>query len=141
MTIDPRGGPVEASPRPSATAGPAPDAARALAAGDAALLIRRVNDVLGDMALAVDGLQAGLGPTIAAAAVHDAAVLLEAQKLDLVSQTLRGLMTFLAAAGERRIGQEPLQIDRLAASLNLRSLADRLAGATPDAVADEADWF
>lgn len=117
------------------------DPAQAVAADDAALLIRRVGDALGDLALAVDGLQVGLGPTLAAAAAQDAALLLQAQKLDLVSQSLRGLMDFLAAVGQRRVGRDPLHIDRVAASLPLKSLADRLGGATPHIAADEADWF
>lgn len=141
MTIDLLGDTVEAVPRPSAKAGPDTDAALERGAADAALLIRRVGDALGDLALAVDGLQAGLGPAVAAAAVQDAAVLLEAQKLDLVSQSLRGIRDFLAAAGQRRVGQEPLHLDRLAAALTLKSLADRMAGATPDAADAEADWF
>ncbi len=141
MTIDTPGDLAEAAARPSATARAAPDAARDLAAADAALLIRRVGHALADLAHSVDGLQAGLGPTIAAAAVRDSALLLEAQKLDLVSQSLRGLMDFLAAIGQRRVGEEPLHLDRVAASLTLKSLADRLAGATPDAAGDDADWF
>ncbi len=141
MAIDALGDPSDAAHWPSATARAAADPARDLATADAALLIRRVGDALGDLALTVDGLQAGLGPTVAAAAAQDAAVLLEAQKLDLVSQSLRGLMDFLAAVGERRVGQEPLHLDRVAASLTLKSLADRLAGVSPDTAGDEADWF
>ena len=132
MTIDPIDAPG------TAVADPVSDPA----AADAALLIRRLGDVLGDLALVVDGLQTDLGPTIAVAAVRDAAVLLEVQKLDLVSQSLRGLTDFLAAVGQCRVGREPLHLDRLAASLKLRSLADRMAGAHPHvAASEEADWF
>lgn len=140
MTIDPLAPPARTARRRS-PATVAADPAQTAAAADAALLVRRVGDALGDLALAVDGLQVGLGPTLAAAAVQDPALLLEAQKLDLVSQSLRGLMDFLAAVGQRRIGQEPLHIDRVAASLTLKSLADRLGGASPAIAADEADWF
>lgn len=119
----------------------ADDAVRDAGAADAALLLRRMGDALDHLALAVDGLQAGLGPTIAAAAVQDPALTVEAQRLDLVSQSLRGLMDFLAAVGERRIGQEPLDLERVAASLKLKSLADQLGGTTPEVVDEEPDWF
>lgn len=125
----------------AAAPGPSPDALSRLAADDAATLVRRLSDVLDDLALAVDGLQVSLGPTIADAAVRDTALMLEAQKLDLVSQSLKGLTDFLGAVGRRRLGEEPLDLDRLAASLTLKSLADRLTGATPDVEDDEADWF
>lgn len=130
---------VDAAPRPSATA--TEEAVRDAGAADAALMLRRMGDALDHLAVAVDSLQAGLGPTIAAAAVQDPALTIEAQRLDLVSQSLRGLMDFLAAVGERRIGQEPLHLDRVAASLKLKSLADQLGGAVPEAADEEPDWF
>ena len=127
-------------PRPPA-ARPA-HAALDPAASDAALLMRRMGDAIGDLALAVDGLQASLGPTIAAAAVRDAGLSSEAQKLDLVSQSLRGLVDLLAAVERRRIGREPLDFDRLAGELKLKCLADRLSGTTPQpADGTDAEWF
>ena len=138
MTIDLRLGLVDAAPR---SAAPGAHAARDLAAAEATLLLQRMGDVLNDLALAVDGLQVGLGPAIASAAARDAALAVEAQTLDLVSQSLRGLMDVLAAVGERRLGQEPLHLDRLAASLKLKSLAHRIAGTTPEPVDDALDLF
>ena len=138
MNIDLRRDLLDATPSGSATLA---DATRDVAADDASLLLGRFGEALGDIASAVDRLQVGLGPAIAAASAHDPALVVEAQALDLVSQSLRGLMDVLAAVGERRIGQEPLHLDRLASSLKLRSLADRISGTTPAAADADLDLF
>ena len=130
---------TDAAPRAAAVTDG--EATRDRGAADAALLLRRMGEVLGELALAVDGLQVGLGPTIMAAAARDPGLAVEAQTLDLVSQTLRGLMDVLAAVGEHRLGQEPLPFDRLAASAKLKSLADRMTGSAPSAAADDLDLF
>ena len=95
---------------------------------DAALVVQRVGNEIASLAKAVGGLQKSLGPALAAAAVEEPGLMLEAQKLDLIEQTLHGLSTFLAAVGRCRIGSEPLDLHDCAATLSLAGLAGRLAG-------------
>ena len=95
---------------------------------DAAILVQRVGHEIASLAKAVGGLQKSLGPALAAAAVEEPGLMLEAQKLDLIEQTLHGLSTFLAAVGRCRIGSEPLDLQDYAATLSLAGLAGRLAG-------------
>lgn len=108
---------------------------------DAALLVARVGGELASLSLAVDELQAALGPTLEAAAARDPGILQQAQQLDLVAQSLQGLSVFLAAMGRRRIGREPLDIEGAAATLLLASLGARLAGRTPGQPSDDLDLF
>ena len=75
-----------------------------------------------------------LGPALASAAASDASLMQQAQKLDLVAQSLQGLSAFLAAVGRLRIGREPLDLDGVAA-VRARLLA-ALAAAEAPAVLD-----
>jgi hypothetical protein len=98
---------------------------------DAAILVQRVGRELTGLSIAVDELQAALGPALAEAAGTDPTLMQQAQTLDLVAQSLQGLSTFLAAVGRLRIGREPLDIEGVAATLKLASLGERLAGRAP----------
>ena len=108
---------------------------------DAALLVERVGCELTGLSSAVEELQAALGPALEAAAAHDPALMRQAQKLDLVAQSLQGLSIFLAAVGRLRIGREPLDIEGVAATLTLASLGERLAGRAPGATCGDVDLF
>ena len=108
---------------------------------EAALLVERVGRELTGLSLAVDELQASLGPALASAAASDASLMQQAQKLDLVAQSLQGLSAFLAAVGRLRIGREPLDLDGVAATLTLASLGARLAGRAPGPTSGEFDLF
>ncbi len=108
---------------------------------DAALLVERVGRELTGLSLAVDELQVALGPALASAAAHDDSLMQQAQKLDLVAQSLQGLSVFLAAVGRLRIGREPLDLDGVAATLTLASLGARLAGRAPGPTSGDFDLF
>ena len=108
---------------------------------DAALLVERVGRELTGLSVAVDELQASLGEALAGAAANDPGVMQQAQKLDLVAQSLQGLSVFLAAVGRLRIGREPLDLDGVAATLTLASLGARLAGRAPGATSGDFDLF
>ncbi len=108
---------------------------------DAALLVERVGRELDGLSLAVDELQVTLGPALAGAAEFDPDLMQQAQKLDLVAQSLQGLSHFLAAVGRLRIGREPLDLDGVAATLKLASLGARLAGRAPGAGSGDFDLF
>lgn len=108
---------------------------------DAALLVERVGRELTGLSLAVDELQVALGPALASAAAHDDSLMQQAQKLDLVAQSLQGLSVFLAAVGRLRIGREPLDLDGVAATLTLASLGARLAGRAPGPTSGDVDLF
>lgn len=106
------------------------------AAADAASLVARLGLALADIARAVDELGEDLASTLVAAAERDPAVLMRAQALDAVSQSLHGLTAFLAEVGRRRVGREPLHLETLAAALPLEALAARLSGTTAAAGED-----
>ncbi len=108
---------------------------------DAATLVLRVGHEIASLATAVGGLQQSLGPALAAAAVDEPGLMLEAQKLDLVEQTLRGLSTFLADVGRCRIGSEPIDLRDYAATLTLAGLAGRLAGQHVENEDEDLDLF
>lgn len=108
---------------------------------DAALLVQRVGHEIASLARAVGGLQQSLGPALAAAAVEEPGLMLEAQKLDLIEQTLHGLSTFLAAVGRCRIGAEPIDLHDYAATLSLAGLAGRLAGQNVEGEDEDLELF
>ena len=108
---------------------------------DAATLVLRVGHEIASLARAVGGLQQSLGPALAAAAVGEPRLMLEAQKLDLIEQTLHGLSTFLANVGRCRIGSEPIDLGDYAATLSLAGLAGRLAGQDVEGEDEDLDLF
>ena len=108
---------------------------------EAKLVLERVGRELSDLALALDETQVVLGPFISVAAFRDPALMRQAQTLDLATQSLRALSTFLAAVGGRRIGRESLDLDDLAATLTLKKLGDRLAGRTSEETTMDLDLF
>ena len=108
---------------------------------DAALLVQRVGHEIASLAKAVGGLQTSLGPALAVAAVEEPGLMLEAQKLDLIEQTLHGLSTFLAAVGRCRIGSEPIDLHDYAATLSLAGLAGRLAGRDVEEEDEDLELF
>ncbi len=108
---------------------------------DAATLVLRVGHEIASLATAVGGLQQSLGPALAAAAISEPGLMLEAQKLDLVEQTLNGLSTFLAAVGRCRIGSKPIDFRDYAATLSLAGLAGRLAGQHVEDEDEDLDLF
>ena len=108
---------------------------------DAALLVQRVGHEVASLARAVGGLQESLGPALAAAAVREPGLMLEAQKLDLIEQTLQGLSTFLDAVGRCRIGCEPIDLRDYAATLTLTGLAGRLAGQDIESEDEDLELF
>ena len=110
-------------------------------AADAASLIARLGLVLADIAQAVDELGEALASTLVAAAERDPTVLMRAQALDAVSQSLHGLTAFLAEVGRRQVGREPLHLDMLAAALPLEALVDRLSGVTTGTGEEDAVFF
>ncbi len=114
---------------------------QARGAADATLLIERVSGELAGLSLAVEDMQAGLGPVIVAAATHSPGVILQAQKLDLVAQWLGGLSVFLSALQHWEIGREPLDFDGVAATLGLKSLGERLAGRVAETVVEDVELF
>ena len=111
------------------------------AESDAATLVLRVGHEIASLARAVGGLQQSLGPALAAAAMGEPSLMLEAQKLDVIEQTLHGLSTFLAAVGRCRIGSEPIDLRDYAATLSLAGLAGRLAGQDVEAEDEDLDLF
>ena len=108
---------------------------------DAALLVQRVGHEISSLARAVGGLQQSLGPALAAAAVEEPSLMLEAQKLDLIEQTLHGLSSFLTAVGRCRIGSEPIDLHGYAATLTLTGLAGRLAGQDVEGEDEDLELF
>ena len=108
---------------------------------DAVLLVQRVGHEVASLARAVGGLQQSLGPALAAAAVREPGLMLEAQKLDLIEQTLHGLSTFLDAVGRCRIGSEPIDLRDYAATLTLTALAGRLAGQDVESEDEDLELF
>ena len=108
---------------------------------DAALLVQRVGHEIASLARAVGGLQQSLGPALAAAAIREPGLMLEAQKLDLIEQTLHGLSAFLDAVGRCRIGSEPIDLRDYAATLTLAGLAGRLAGRDVESEDEDLELF
>lgn len=108
---------------------------------DAVILVERVGRELTGLSAAVEELQSALGPALAQAAADDPALMQQAQRLDLVAQSLQGLSHFLAAVGRLRIGHEPLDIEGVAATLTLASLGERLAGRAPGSACGDVDLF
>lgn len=104
-------------------------------------VLARVGAELDDLALSIDNLQVLLSALLSSVARDKPQALVEAQRLDAISQTLASLSTFVVGMSQAGSVGHPVEIGPIANLLPLSDLADRLLGRPASDASGEFELF